>query len=73
MCHQNNINLIALTTPICENVKNRAYFAAVKKLYPEIHNYEDVVTKSQYFSSCGHMNEAGATIFTQHVIDDLFK
>lgn len=73
LCSQNKIALIALTTPICENVKNRAYFAAVKKLYPEIHNYEDVVTKSQYFSSCGHMNEAGATIFTQHVIDDLFK
>jgi hypothetical protein len=73
LCAQNKINLISLTTPICENVKNRAYFAAVKKTYPEIHNYEDVVTANQYFSSCGHMNEKGAEIFTQRIIKDFFK
>lgn len=73
LCNQNNINLIALTTPICENVKNRAYFAAVKELYPEIHNYENVVTANKYFASCGHMNETGAKIFTQRIIEDFFK
>ena len=73
LCKQNSITLISLTTPICENVKNRAYFATVKKIYPEIHNYEDVVTENKYFSSCGHMNELGAKIFTQRIIDDFFK
>lgn len=73
LCHQNKINLIALTTPICENVKNRAYFAAVKNLYPEIHTYENVVTENKYFASCGHMNETGAKIFTNKIIEDFFK
>lgn len=73
LCLQNNINLISLTTPICENVKNRTYFAAVKDLYPEIQNYEQVVTKEEYFFSCGHMNETGAEFFTQQIIDDFFK
>lgn len=73
LCNQNHINLIALTTPICENVKNRAYFAAVKNLYPEIHNYENVVTANNYFASCGHMNETGAKLFTKKLIEDFFK
>lgn len=73
LCIKNKINLISLTTPICENVKNRAYFAAVKAIYSEIYNYEDVVTGNQYFSSCGHMNETGAEFFTQQIIDDFFK
>ena len=73
LCDKNNINLIALTTPICENVKNRAYFVAVTILYPEIHNYENSVTANKYFASCGHMNETGAKVFTQKIIEDFFK
>lgn len=73
ICKANGIHLIAITTPMCENVKNAAYFEDVVKLYPEVHNFEAVVTSDDYFSSCGHMNEKGATIFTQFLLDKFFQ
>lgn len=73
ICKANQINLIAVSTPMCQNVKNNAYFDEVVKLCPEVHNFEDVVTNDDCFSSCGHMNEKGATIFTQFLLDKFFK
>lgn len=73
ICRKNNINLIAITTPICSNTINRAYFKQIKLVYPEIRNFEDAVTEDKYFSSCGHMNKAGAIKFTKVVFDAYFK
>ncbi|CAH0334905.1 hypothetical protein FVB9288_00520 [Flavobacterium sp. CECT 9288] len=72
LCKENNINFIAIMTPMCSNTKGMNYFEKVKKLYPEIHNYENVVIGDQYFSSCGHLNDAGARKFTQLVINNFF-
>ncbi|MEA9413091.1 MULTISPECIES: hypothetical protein [unclassified Flavobacterium] len=73
ICKRNNINLIAIMTPMCENAIGMNYFEKVKKLYPEIHNYENVVVDNKYFSSCGHMNDTGARIFTTRILKDFFK
>jgi hypothetical protein len=73
VCKANNINFIAVMTPMCENVIGMDYFEKVNKSYPEIHNYENVVIENKYFSSCGHMNDAGARIFTNAIIQDFFK
>lgn len=72
ICAENKINLIAVTSPICKNVTNRNYFKEVKKLYPEVHNFEDVVTEDKYFSSCGHMNHEGALLYTKKIIATFF-
>lgn len=72
ICHDNNINLIVLMTPMCENVKGMNYFNKVKEAYPEIHNYENVVVEDKYFSSCGHMNDEGAHVFTARILKDFF-
>lgn len=72
ICKANKINFIAIMTPMCENVKGMNYFDKVKKMYPEIHNYENVVTEDKYFSSCGHMNDQGARLFTAKMISDFF-
>ncbi|MWB94522.1 hypothetical protein GON26_09110 [Flavobacterium sp. GA093] len=72
ICKTNNINFIAVMTPMCENVVGMNYFDKVKKAYPEIHNYENVVIENQYFSSCGHMTDAGAKIFTVKILKDFF-
>lgn len=71
ICKSNNINLIAVTTPMCSNVKGMDYFKKVKKLYPEINEYEHFVEGDEYFSSCGHLNDKGARLFTTKVIKDL--
>ena len=73
ICKENNINFIAVMTPMCENTKGINYFEKVQQLYPEIHNYENVVKEDNYFSSCGHMNDDGARIFTARIIKDFFN
>jgi len=73
ICKQNNIRLIAITTPICINTINRDYFKKIKRIYPEIRNFENAVTDDKYFSTCGHMNEDGAIEFTKIVFNAYFK
>lgn len=72
ICQQNNYKLITLMTPMCTNVKGLDYFEKANKIYPEIYNLENVVEGDQYFSSCGHMNDAGARLFTAVVINRFF-
>jgi hypothetical protein len=72
-CRKNNINLIAVMTPMCSNVKGLDYFEKANKIYPEIHNLENVVQGDQYFSSCGHMNDKGARMFTTIIIEKFFE
>ena len=73
ICKANHYNLITLMTPMCANVKGLDYFEKANKIYPEIHNLENVVQDDQYFSSCGHMNDTGARIFTAVVIERFFE
>ncbi|OCB70600.1 hypothetical protein B0A79_13645 [Flavobacterium piscis] len=73
ICKLNHINLIAVMTPMCENVIGIDYFQKANQLYPEIHNYENVVVEDQYFSSCGHMNDNGSKIFTARILKDFFN
>jgi hypothetical protein len=72
ICKANNIELIALMTPMCSNVQGMDYFDKVKSKYPEIHNYEKAVEGDQYFSSCGHLNDEGARMFTKIILKDFF-
>jgi hypothetical protein len=73
LCSKHGIRLIAMTTPICSQTINREYFDQIKKVYPEILNFENAVTEDKYFSTCGHMNKDGAYQFTKVVLDSLFK
>ncbi|EAZ96248.1 hypothetical protein FBBAL38_02475 [Flavobacteria bacterium BAL38] len=73
ICKTNNINLIVVSTPMCSNVKGIDYFNKIKSIYPEVHNYENSIADDKYFSSCGHMNEAGARLFTTKIIEDFFS
>jgi len=72
ICKANKINFIPVMTPMCENVVGMNYFNKVKKAYPEIHNYENVVVENKYFSSCGHMTDEGAKLFTARILKDFF-
>jgi hypothetical protein len=73
ICKQNNINLIVVMTPMCKNTKGLDYFDNVKKQYPEINNFENTVTDDRYFASCGHLNNEGAIIYTNHIINTFFN
>jgi hypothetical protein len=58
---------------MCKNTKGLDYFDNVKKQYPEINNFENMVTDDRYFASCGHLNNEGAIIYTNHIINTFFK
>jgi hypothetical protein len=73
ICKAHNINLIAITTPMCMSTINRDYFNHIKSVYPEIHSFENAVTEDKYFATCGHMNKAGAIEFTKVVFNAFFK
>ena len=49
LCQSNGINLIVVSTPMCENTKGINYFEAIKKVYPEVHNYENAVIENKYY------------------------
>lgn len=70
ICKQHNINLIAITTPICLSTINRDYFDNIQKVYPEILRYENAVTEDRFFSTCGHLNKKGAEKFTEVILND---
>lgn len=72
ICKENHYNLITVMTPMCSNVTGLDYFEKANKIYPEIYNLENAVEGDQYFSSCGHMNDAGARLFTSVVINKFF-
>ncbi len=73
ICKDNHINFIAVMTPMCKNTVGINYFEKVQKFYPEIHNYENVVEEDKYFSTCGHMNDSGARLFTARILKDFFN
>ncbi len=73
ICKKNNIQLIALTTPMCMETINRDYFNHLQEVYPEIRRFENAVTDDKYFSTCGHLNKDGAEEFTKVVFKALFK
>jgi hypothetical protein len=73
ICKKNNINLIAMTTPMCMETINIEYFNHINEVYPEIRRFENVVTDDKYFSTCGHMNRDGAEKFTRIIFNRLFK
>ncbi|MBJ2126419.1 hypothetical protein JC605_19080 [Flavobacterium sp. IB48] len=72
ICKLNNIRLIPVMTPICSKLIGKDYFQKVNLLYPEIYNYEDRVDDDKNFSSCAHMNDAGAKKFTEIILEDFF-
>ena len=71
MCKVHKINLISFTTPICKQTLGREYFEKIPLIYPEVISFENVITEDKYFSTCGHMNEDGAKVFTSHLIKNI--
>ena len=58
---------------MCQECNSDVYFNSIKSVYPEVYNYEDKVTDDKYFSTCGHMNVEGATLFTTIILNDFIQ
>ncbi len=62
------------TAPYCSKVKNRDFMDKVQLKLLGLHNYIDLFDeKDEYFFDCGHLNEAGAEVFTKTLVEDLLQ
>ena len=62
------------TAPYCKEIRNRNFMDKVKLKLPELNNYIALFDeKDEYFFNCGHLNEAGAEIFTKILIEDFLQ
>ncbi len=62
------------TSPYCDEVENRNYMDKVQLKLPGLHNYISLFDdKDEYFYDCGHLNEAGAKVFTKTIVKDLIE
>ncbi len=62
------------TAPYCAEVKNRDFMDKVQLKLPRLHNYIALFDdKDEYFFNCGHLNEAGAEVFTKTLVEDLLQ
>jgi len=69
-----NTRLEFFTAPYCKGVKNRNFMDEVQLKLPGLHNYIDLFDdKDEYFFNCGHLNEAGAGVFTKTLVEDLLQ
>jgi hypothetical protein len=69
-----NTTLEFFTSPYCKEVKNRDFMDKVQLKLPGLHNYVDLFDdKDEYFFNCGHLNEAGAGVFTKTLVKDLLQ
>lgn len=69
-----NTNIKYFTAPYCKEVKNRDFIEKVQLKLPGLHNYIALFDdKNEYFFNCGHLNEAGAEIFTRTIVRDLLQ
>ncbi|MDT0645323.1 hypothetical protein RM545_01360 [Zunongwangia sp. F260] len=69
-----NTNIEFFTAPYCKDVKNREFIEKLQLKLPRLRNYIAIFDdKEEFFFNCGHLNEAGANVFTKRLIEDLFK
>jgi len=69
-----NTRLEFFTAPYCKEVKNRDFMDKVQLKLPGLHNYIDLFDdKDEYFFNCGHLNKAGAAVFTKTLVEDLLQ
>lgn len=68
-----NTKIEFFTAPYCKAIKNRDFINKVQLKVPGLHNYINIFDdKDEYFFDCGHLNGAGAEVFTKILAKDLF-
>ncbi len=68
-CKRNNIEVSYFTSPFCEETKNQEYIKKLKQKLPNLIDFSQTIKNNKYFQNCGHLNEKGALLFTQMLID----
>jgi len=71
-CKQNNTQIISFMAPFCSYTSNKDFFFLLKQKVPELYDYSNFIKADSLFSTCGHLNEKGAKVFTIMILKEHF-
>ena len=69
---KNKVQLISFIAPFCSYTNNKDFFSKLKQNVPELNDYNDFIKEDSLFSTCGHLNEKGAVVFSNIILDKHF-
>lgn len=69
----NNIKIVFFCAPFCRHTKNLNYVRKLKTKIPDLYDFSTVVQQDSMFVNCFHLNESGATEFTEVFVKKIFK
>jgi hypothetical protein len=69
---QNGAQLISFMAPFCSYTNNTDFFSKLKAKVPQLYDYSHIITADSLFSTCGHLNENGAAVFSNMILDKHF-
>lgn len=70
---ENNIKIVFFCAPFCRHVKNLDYVKKLKTKIPDLYDFSTAIQEDSLFVNCFHLNELGATEFTEIFAEKLFK
>lgn len=65
------INVNYFSTPVSSNTKNLNFFDKLKVNIPTLSNFHNVIAEEKYFNDNCHLNDDGAVVFTNILIEKL--
>ena len=66
-----NLNVIYFSAPVSLKSENLDYFDKLKKNVPQLHNFHNVISEDKFFYDNLHINNNGAIVFTNILIEKL--
>ena len=70
LCKKKHIDVTYFCAPFCSQVEKSDFPEKLAQKIPNFKNYSKSILNDKYFVNCGHLNEAGAKLFTKMLIDD---
>lgn len=69
---QNRTQLISFIAPFCSCTNNRDFFSKLNQKVPELYDYSSFIKEDSLFATCGHLNERGAVVFSNIILNKHF-
>lgn len=69
LCNANGVDVVYFCSPFCLETENLDYIDKLKQKIPELLDFSRSIADNENFQNCGHLNEKGALLFTQMLID----
>lgn len=68
LCRKHHTELVLFITPYCSKIDAKSYVKKIQTMEPELIDLTEGYADSLFYN-CGHLNDKGARILTQHLFD----